>query len=79
MSAILEQPISLKQARCGEPLRILSVRNECPASQRLRELGFCEEAVVSKLADGSAMICRLCGIRVAIARDLGERILVERL
>jgi Fe2+ transport system protein FeoA len=45
---------------------------------RLRELGFCESAEVRKVADGGAMICMLMGVRVAIGRELGSHVRVER-
>ena len=48
------------------------------ACLRLRELGFCEMAEVCKVADNGALICNLLGTRVAIARDLGKQIFVEK-
>ena len=58
---------------------MVGVRSSSPACVRLRELGFCESAEVCKLVDGSAMICHLKGVRLAIARNLGADVLVERL
>lgn len=75
---IAAQPLSLAQARCGELLKIVSLRSNSPACQRLRELGFCEMSEVCKVSDNGALICNLLGCRVAIGRDLGSQILVER-
>jgi ferrous iron transport protein A len=59
-------------------LKIVSLRSNSPACQRLRELGFCEMSEVCKVSDNGALICNLLGCRVAIGRDLGSQILVER-
>ena len=71
------EPLNLSRARCGERLKIVSLKSNSPSSQRLRELGFCEMSEVCKVSDNGALICKLLGCRVAIARDLGSEILVE--
>jgi ferrous iron transport protein A len=71
-------PIDLCQARCGDLLRVVSVCPECPECIRLRELGFCESSRVRKISDGGALICMLMGARVAIGRELGRSVLVEK-
>jgi Fe2+ transport system protein FeoA len=71
--------LTLTRARCGERLRIQFICSECPECVRLRELGFCESAELCKIADGSAMICSLYGTRVAIGRELGAHVHVERI
>ncbi len=70
--------LTLARARCGERLRVVSLCPNCPECVRLRELGFCESAEVRKVADGGAMICMLMGMRVAIGRELGALVEVER-
>jgi ferrous iron transport protein A len=70
-------PLTLCSARCGQRLRILAVRPECPECNRLREMGFRESCELLKLSDGCAILCTLAGARLAIARALGEEILVE--
>ena len=70
--------LSLSDARCGEKLKIVTVRNDSPATARLRELGFCESAEVCKVADRGACICVLMGTRVAIGPELACHVLVER-
>lgn len=73
------EPLNLSRARCGERLKIVSLKSDSSASLRLRELGFCEATEVRKVSDGGALICNLLGVRVAIARNLGAQILVERI
>jgi len=45
----------------------------------LRELGFQDRVEVRKIADGAAIICSIMGMRVAIGRDLGEHVRVEKI
>ncbi len=70
--------LTLSRARCGERLRVVSICPNCPDCVRLKELGFCEKALLCKVADGGAMICTLAGMRVAIGRELGAHVRVER-
>ena len=70
--------LSLSQARCGEKLKIVTLRKDSPATARLRELGFCESAEVCKVADRGACICVLMGTRVAIGPELASHVFVER-
>lgn len=74
----LTSPLTLTRARCGERLRITNICRECPACIRLRELGFCELCEVRKVSEGGAMICLFKGARVAIGRELGAHVQVER-
>ena len=73
-----EPCMNLSQARCGEKLKIVTLRKDSPATARLRELGFCESAEVCKVADRGACICVLMGTRVAIGPELASHVLVER-
>lgn len=70
--------MSLSEARCGEKLKIVTLRKDSPATARLRELGFCESAEVCKVADRGACICVLMGTRVAIGPELASHVFVER-
>jgi Fe2+ transport system protein FeoA len=71
--------LTLAAARCGEKLRVRHICPTCPHCTRLRELGFHDRSVVTKLADGPAVICLLWGARVALGRELCEHVEVERL
>jgi len=57
---------------CDVTIRILSG----PGCDRLRDLGFCEQLQVRKLAGGRNLICSVCGTRMAISRELAEQVLV---
>lgn len=71
--------LTLARAKVGVRLRITSICPDCPDCVRLRELGFYDTAEVRKISDGPAMICSLFGVRVAIGRELGEHVRVEKI
>lgn len=70
-------PLTLCSARCGQRLRVLALKPDCPQHNQLREMGFREKCELLKLSDGSCILCTLSGARLAIARALGSAILVE--
>ncbi|MGB8166200.1 MAG: FeoA family protein [Chthoniobacteraceae bacterium] len=70
--------LTLARANVGERLRVVTICPDCPECVRLRELGFQDQMEVRKVSDGAAIICSLLGMRVAIGRDLGEHVRVER-
>ncbi len=59
------------------PVRIKALNAEPAVSQRLREMGFCEFAEVRKVSQGAALICRVCGVKVALSKYLAKNIVVE--
>jgi Fe2+ transport system protein FeoA len=70
---------TLARAKVGERLRVVTICPDCPECLRLRELGFQDRVEVRKIADGAALICSIMGMRVAIGRDLGEHVRVEKI
>jgi ferrous iron transport protein A len=71
----IDSAMTLNQARvgCDVQIRVLSG----PGCDRLRDLGFCEELQVRKLAGGRNLICSICGTRMAISRELAEQVIVS--
>lgn len=71
----IDSAMTLNQAEvgCDMQIRLLSG----PACERLRDLGFCEQLQVRKLAGGRNLICSICGTRMAISRELAEQVLVS--
>jgi ferrous iron transport protein A len=71
----IDSAITLNQVGvgCDVTIRFLSG----PGCDRLRDLGFCEQLQVRKLAAGRNLICSVCGTRMAISRELAEQVLVE--
>ncbi len=69
--------VNLCEATVGAKLRVRNLKSHPAVCQRLREMGFCEFAEIHKVADSSALICQVCGSRVALSRSLGKQIIVE--
>lgn len=60
---------------CDVMIRFLSG----PGCERLRDMGFCEELQLRKLAGGRNLICAVCGTRMAISRELADQVMVAPL
>jgi ferrous iron transport protein A len=61
----------------GESGRVYALGGEAGMCTRLREMGFCESAVVGKIAGQKTLICELCGIRIALSDKAADHIVVE--
>ncbi len=70
---------TLNDVGTGQSVRIECLRGEEGVCQRLRELGFCESAVIEKVADNGGLICRVCDARIAISKGLAGNIIVKDL
>ena len=68
-------PLSRVQAGAVVCIKRLSTAPE--VSDRLRELGFCEEQRIKLVARQSNFICQVCNARLAISGKLADSILVE--
>ena len=71
----VDSAMTLNQVKVGCDVRIQFLSG--PGCDRLRDLGFCEQLQVRKLADGRNLICSICGTRLAISRELAEQVLVS--
>ena len=71
----IDSAITLNQVKVGCDVRIRVLSG--PSCDRLRDLGFCEQLQVRKLAGGRNLICSICGTRMAISRELAEQVLVS--
>lgn len=72
-------PISLQEIPEGEDVRVVSLDGTEELGTRLRELGFCEQAVVRRISGGSHIVCQVCGSKVALNRSVAGKIRVERI
>ena len=70
-------PLSLLSAPVGKRLRLVALEAKPAQCQRLREMGFCESAEIVKLSQGAALVCQVCGTRLALSKDLAKDILIE--
>lgn len=71
-------PISLQEIPEGEDVRVVSLDEAEGLGTRLRELGFCEQAVVRRVSGGSHIVCQVCGTKVALNGSVAGKIRVER-
>ena len=69
----------LNSIRAGGAARIRLLIAEETLSQRLRELGFCEDRTVRLIHSQASVVCLVCNARLAISAELAEQILVEPL
>ena len=67
----------LSEASTGQRLKIECIHGDEATCQRLREMGFCESAIVEKIADSGALICKVCDSKVAISKKLADNIIVH--
>ena len=68
---------SLSEASVGQRLEIKCLKGEEGTCQRLREMGFCESSIIEKVADGGALICKVCDSKLVISKKLAENIIVQ--
>ncbi len=71
----IDSAMTLNQVAVGCDVRIRVLSG--PGCERLRDLGFCEQLEIRKLAGGRNLICSICGTRMAISRELAEQVLVS--
>lgn len=68
-------PLSTAPVNC--PLIVRELKAAPAACLRLREMGFCESTPIWKLNSGSNLICQVCGVRVALGKQLSSLVYVE--
>ncbi len=68
----------LSRVQAGVEVCIKQLRTAPELTQRLRELGFCEERRIKLVARQSSLICQVCNARLGISRKLADSILVEK-
>ena len=71
--------IPLSRLPAGTEARVARLDGKPETCQRLREIGFCESAVICRVGSEHMMVCQVCGTRVALNRMLAEAIHVEPL
>jgi len=69
--------MALTDLPSGASGRVFALQGEPGVCTRLREMGFCESAVVEKIAGERTLLCELCGVRIALNDRAATHILVE--
>lgn len=67
----------LSQLPDGAAGRVCELSGKAEVCQRLREMGFCESAVISKVSGQRTLLCDLCGTRIALSDRAAQHVVVE--
>ena len=67
----------LTELPVGAAGRVCELNGKAELCQRLREMGFCESAVIEKVSGEHTLVCQLCGARIALSGRAAEHIVVE--
>jgi ferrous iron transport protein A len=67
----------LTELPVGAAGRVCELDGQPELCQRLREIGFCESAVIEKIAGEKTLICLLCSTRIALSDRAARHIVVE--
>jgi ferrous iron transport protein A len=61
----------------GAAGRVCELSGKADICQRLREIGFCESAVIEKVSGQRTLLCQVCGTRIALSDRAAQHIVVE--
>ncbi len=68
----------LSEVPAGRFVRIRELQSAPDVCHRLRELGFCENALVRCMTNAEGtLICEVCNARVGINHDVAKNIVVS--
>jgi len=71
--------LPLCQLAAGATGRICEINGDESFAQRLREMGFGEAALVTKISGTTTSLCHVNGTRIALNHDAAMSVLVELL
>ncbi len=71
--------VRLTELPVGTAGRVQELSGKTEVCQRLREMGFCESAVIEKVSGVHTVLCQVCGTRVALSDKAAQHILVEQI
>ena len=61
----------------GGRARICALDGDRGFCTRLREIGFCETALIERIGGTQTLLCRICRTQVALGSQVARRILVD--
>ena len=70
---------ALDSVQPGMSVRIKQLNGSAEMTNRLRELGFCEEQRIKLLMKHTNIICQVCNARLGISSQLAKTIMVEQI
>ncbi len=68
---------TLNAVRPGSAVRVRRLEGQPDVCHRLRELGFCENAVIRCLQGGPSCVCLVHQSRIGLSGHLAQQIVVE--
>lgn len=71
--------LPLCQLPAGTTGRVCELTGEIEFCQRVREMGFGEASLVTKVSGSSTILCQVNGTRIALSHGAAMNILVEQL
>jgi ferrous iron transport protein A len=71
--------VRLTELPAGSAGRVQELAGKTEICQRLREMGFCESAVIEKVSGVHTVLCQVCGTRIALSDKAAQHILVEQI
>lgn len=71
--------VPLCQLPAGAVGRVQAITGDEGFCQRLREMGFGEAALITKISGSTTSLCQVNGTRIALNHSAAMNILVERL
>jgi ferrous iron transport protein A len=71
------QRMRLTDMPVGASGRVCELAGQDTVCQRLREMGFCESAIIEKVSGQRTLLCQLCGTRIALSEGAARHIVVE--
>ena len=72
-------PLSLCQLPAGTVGRVCELIGDIQFCQRVREMGFGESTLVTKVSGTGTILCQVNGTRIALSHGAAKNILVEQL
>lgn len=73
-----ESTTSLSEIPAGRYVRIHQLQSQPDVCFRLREMGFCENAIVRLVVNGEGnLICEICNTRIGLNHALADDIIVS--
>lgn len=76
-TSLLPRRMRLTDLPDGTAGRVCELAGQPELCQRLREIGFCESAVIEKISGQKTLICQLCQTRIALSERAAQHIVVE--
>jgi ferrous iron transport protein A len=79
MTSPLKNLSPLCQLPSGATGRVCELTGDDSFCQRIREMGFGEAALITKISGTTTSLCQVNGTRIALSHSAAMNILVERL